>query len=62
MRSNQGFTAVLLHHRSTNKGEDGTSGWGDTGGSESHGVGKGGPLAAWVCRVKGFRQDEFLLC
>lgn len=63
MRSNQGFTAALLHHRSTNKAKTVPAALqGDAAGSESHGVGKGCPLTGWVCRVKGFQQDEVLLC
>ena len=62
MRSNQGFTAALLHHWSTNKAKTVPAAGGDAAGRESHGVGKGGPLTGWVCRVKGFQQDELLIC
>lgn len=46
MRSNQGFTAALLHPWGTNKAKSvPAAGGGDTAGSESHGVGKGGVLS-----------------
>lgn len=62
MRSNQGFTAVLLHHRSTNKAKTVLAAGGTLQAVKVTGWVRGGPFTGWVCRVKGFQQDEVLLC